>query len=86
MGDICVFPGVTFEGEMNTFTLKLVKMDSETQEAFAQRCQKIADFALSFVPKDTALRVDLNDPRFKHKQVGPTSWEIETPGYEPEKE
>ena len=83
MGDIRVFPGVTFEGEISTWKISLVRMESETERAYAQRVQQVESVALSFVPKSKPEVFDFTDTS-KYRQVGPTSWEAITPGYPPE--
>ncbi len=84
-GEIHVWPGTIIDIEYGKSVMTLTQIDGEAPEDYVKRCDDIANFALSKVPASSPESFDFSDTT-KYKQVGPSSWEALTPGYEPEQD
>ncbi len=87
-GEIRVWPGTIFETQdRRSLTIKLSQIHGETWDDFLQRVDDIANYAVSKCPHSEPSEevFDFSDTT-KYKQVGPSSWEALTPGYESEQD
>src|SRR6266571_4984467 len=80
-----VWPGVVIDLLRDKVVLTVTKMTDETQEAYVERCTEIVHYATSKSPKPEPPTLDFSDTT-KYKQVGPSSYEALTPGYESEQD